>query len=44
MLSLSSYKAIDAISNRVLIPTTIILSIAVLVSTFDISTSVTVLQ
>ena len=36
MLSLSSYKAIDAIFNRVSIPAIIILSVAVLIFTFNI--------
>ena len=34
MLSLLSYKAMDVISSRVSIPAIIILSIAVLISTF----------
>ena len=39
MLSLLSYKAMDAVSSGVLIPTTVILSVAILVSTFNISAS-----
>ena len=38
-LSLLFYKVIDAVSNKVLIPITVILSITVLVSTFNISVS-----
>ena len=38
-LSLLFYKVIDAISNRVLILATVILSVAVLVSAFNISIS-----
>ena len=38
-LSLSSHKAIDAVSSGALIPATVILSIAVLVSASNISAS-----
>ena len=39
MLSLSFYKAMDTIFNRVLIPATVILSITVSVSASDVSAS-----
>ena len=39
MLSLSFYKAMDAVFNGVLIPATVILSIAISVSAFNISIS-----
>ena len=39
MLSLLSYKAMDAVFSGVLISTTIILSVAVSVSAFNVSVS-----
>ena len=36
MLSLLSYKVIDTISSRVFVPAIIILSVAVLISVFNI--------